>query len=534
MEGFTFMKLKDRLLEFILNPKYLGIILLIFFIAIRLPYLGFSNFNTDSFKWKARIYDFGSGVFNLNFEQTVQKYHPGVTLLWVGTFSVKAYNFIYESILNTPPLENTPEFLFSLNFYQIFFVVLFIGFLYLKTFKYLSLIISPLKSFVILLIVSLEPFFMGLSTTLHLDGILNVLLLNTVLVFYLYLTTSVRKYLYLTSFYLGLALLTKTTAFLILPFLFISYVVFKYKESRIYTHVLNLLSLISLTFLVYFVFWPGMWVDPINTLIYIFKGVTVGTDDHSQIYFGNLVSDPGPFYYLIVSFIKTPIYIFPIVLLALGRQLNTTYKKYIFEYYLILGSILYLIEISIPSKKLDRYILTSLIFLSIALLSFLYDKYKKITISLLILNLATVFYLRFDFFSYYNPLAGGLSAGINMVEPKWVFGQKEIVDFFSDEIKIKNKDVFSEGNDINKISKENNNLVVALPEKYYTQLYPYFRLIGAWAVINEIKPQAQKASYFMFPVWEDNSIEFISRYNLRYYKDIDVRGVSVFKVYIKE
>jgi len=528
------MKLKNKFLDILLNPKFYGYYLLLFFILIRLPYLGFSNFNTDSFKWKARIYDFGSGVFNLNFEQTVQKYHPGVTLLWVGTFSVKAYNFAYEVILNSPPKENTAEFLFSLNFYQIFFVVIFIGILYLKSYKYLSQIVEPLKALIILTIVSLDPFFLGLTTTLHLDGILNVLLLNTLLVFYLYLKNGEIKFLYLTSFYFGLALLTKTTAFLLIPFLIISYIVFKYKDRNIKLHIRNILYLFFLTALVYFVFWPGMWVAPIETLTYILKGVTVGTDDHSQIYFGKLVNDPGPFYYLIVSFIKTPIYIFPIVLLALGRQLNTTYKKYIFEYYLILASILYLIEISIPSKKLDRYILTSIIFLSIAVLSFLYDKYQKFTVSLILINLFFVFYLRFDYFSYYNPIAGGISSGINMVEPKWIFGQREISEFFSKEIKNRNLVIFEGGNDINKVSKVNKNLIVALPEKYYTQLYPYFRAIGGWAVINEINPEAQKANFFIFPVWEDNSDEFISRYNLRYYDDIKVRGVSIFRVFSKE
>lgn len=528
------MKSRDKLLEKLLNPKFYGFYLLIIFILIRLPYLGFSNFNTDSFKWKARIYDFGSGIFNLNFEQTVQKYHPGVTLMWVGAGSVKVYNFVYESLLNTPPELNSADFLFSLNFYQILFVVIFIGLLYLKSFKYLSQIIDPFKAFVILLIVSLEPFFLGLTTTLHLDGILNVLLLNTLLVFYLYLTRSDIRYLYLTSFYLGLALLTKTTAFLIIPFLVISYVVFKYKERAYRTHILRFAYLLLLTFLVYFVFWPGMWVDPVGTLTYIFKGVTVGTDDHSQIYFGNLVSDPGPLYYLIVSFIKTPIYIFPIALLAIGRQLNTTYQKYTFEFYLLLASVLYLIEITIPSKKLDRYILTSLIFLSIALISFFYDKYKKAAISLILVNLFFIFYLRFDYFSYYNPLSGGLRSGIQWVEPKWVFGQKEISDFFAKELSEKNLEPFSQGNDINKIGKENNNLVVAIPEKYYTQLHPYFRAIGGWAVINEIAPQAQKAKYFIFPVWEDTSVDFVARYNLRYYKDIEVRGVSIFKVFKKE
>jgi hypothetical protein len=274
-----------------------------------------------------------------------------------------------------------------------------------------------------------------------------------------------------------------------------------------------------------------MWIDPIGTLTYVLKGVTVGTEDHSQIYFGNLVSDPGPFYYLIVCFIKTPIYIFLGLLLAAYRQFGTTYKKYTFELFLFFSSILYLIEITIPSKKLDRYVLTFILLLSISIISYVYDYSKKLAYSFLALNLFFVFYLKFDFFSYYNPIAGGISNGIKWVEPKWMFGQKEISEYFAKEIKDNKLDYFGEGENISKISAQNNKLVVALPEKYYTQLYPYFKLIGSWAVINEINPEAKKANYFIFPVWDNNSVEFTERYKLSYYGDIKVREVPIFSVY---
>jgi hypothetical protein len=524
------MKLKDSLIKFILNQKYWGIYLAIFFIVIRLPYLGFSNFNTDSFKWKARIYDFGSGVFNLNFEQTVQKYHPGVTLLWIGTFSVKVYNFTYSSILQKTPQSDSAEFLFSLNFYQILFVVLALAFLINKSYKYLSEILGKTKSLLILAIVAVDPFFLALTTTLHLDGLLNLLLLNTLLTLYLYIDGKGYKYLYLSGIYFGLSLLTKTTAILFLPIIFIA-IIFKYLNTKEVSHFVKFGYFILITSLTYFILWPGMWVDPIGTLTYVLKGVTVGTDDHSQIYFGNLVNDPGPLYYLIVCFIKTPIYIFPGLLLATYRQFGTTYKKYTFELFLFLSSILYLIEITIPSKKLDRYVLTFVLLISISIISYAYDYSKKLAYSFLVINLVFVFYLRFDFFSYYNPLAGGIASGVKWIEPKWAFGQKEIAEYFSNEINVNKLEYFGNGENISKISEKNKKLVVALPEKYYTQLYPYFKLIGGWAVINEINPEARKANYFIFPVWEDNSVEFIGRYKLSYYGEIKVRDVAIFKVF---
>lgn len=526
------MKLKDKFLNFRFNSKNLGYVLLILFIVIRLPYLGFSNFNTDSFKWKARIYDFGSGVFNLNLEQTVQKYHPGVTLLWIGTLSVKVYNFTYNYIFKSLPKPDSAEFLFNLNFYQILFLVLIMAFLIMKSWVYLSKIMDETKAFFILLLFSLEPFFLALTTTLHLDGLLNLLILNSLLTFYLYLDSKGSRYIYLSGFYFGLALLTKTTSLLIMPIFIIMLGVRFFKvKNFIYLRDFGWFLLTSL--LTYYVVWPGMWLDPIGTLTYVLKGVTVGTEDHSQIFFGNLVSDPGPFYYLIVCFIKTPIYIFPGLLLAAYRQFDTTYRKYTFEIFLFLTSILYLIEITIPSKKLDRYALTFMMLLSIVVTSYLYDFSKKIVWSFIVINLFFVFYLNFDFFSYYNPLSGGLRSGVSWVEPKWAFGQSDISNYFITKIKNSGLEKFKDGENINKIDNENNKLVVALPEKYYTQLYPYFKLIGGWAVINEINPDARKARYFIFPVWEDNSQEFIGRYNLVLIDPIKVRDVTIFNVYQK-
>lgn len=516
-----------------LTFKNLGLILVLLYILIRLPYLGFSNFNTDSFKWKVRIYGFGSGVFNLNLIETVQKYHPGVTLMWIGTLSVKFYNLFYESILNTPPLDNNIDFVFSLNFFQILFIVVFQSFLVFILFYFLSQIYDPIKSFLIILTLTLEPFFLGITTTLHLDGLLNLFLINFLVTFYLFLIKSDKFYLYTSAIFFGLALLTKTTALLFISVVLISlvlrYLIIEKLKYRLFLKNTFLFSLV--TFFTYFIVWPGMWIDPIGTLKYVYEGVVVGTEDHSQIYFGNLVNDPGAFYYLIVTFIKATIYIFPALLVVAYTQLNTTYKKYTFEIFLFLSSILYLIEISIPSKKLDRYIYTFMILLSLIIYSYIYDISKKVLIYFISINLFFIMYLNYDYFSYYNPLFGGVKNGINWVEPKWIFGQKEVLGFFTQE-KISNGfDDYLEEEPVAFLESNHNYLIVAIPEKYYTQLYPYFRLINSRLVIDSLAPEAKNAKYFIYPIWADTSQNQKIKYKLEYYNQITVRGVAIFNVY---
>ena len=525
-------KFSNFLINKLINIKSLTLILVTFFIVIRIPYLGFSNFNTDSYKWKQRIYDFGTGVFTLDLEKTNQKYHPGVTLLWVGTFAVKFHTLMFDYVYNSQVSTNSSEYVFSLNFYQILFVAVACAILLGVFYRFLIKIFDPIKSFAILMIFSLEPFFMGLTTTLHLDGILSLLVINTLITFYLYLTKNSKKYLIFSAIFFGLALLTKTTAVLFLPILFISYILHNTKNFR---EVLkDGLVFVGIFIGIYFFVWPAMWVAPFNTLSYVLKGITVGSDDHLQLYFGNLVSDPGPAFYLLVFIIKTPIYIFPAVLLALYRKLNTTYTKYTFEFFLLMSSILYLIEITFPAKKLDRYILPMMILLSFFALSYLYDALKSKIIYLFIFNFLYVFYLSFDFFSYYNPLVGGLSTNVYAIEPKWAFGQKEITQFFKTEIEENKLELFAENEaDVSRVRENNNKLIVAMPEKYFTQLKDYLRYIDSFAVINEIKPDARRASYFLFPVWEDTSSEFKERYSLEYYKTIKVRGVDAYIIYKK-
>jgi len=529
-------KKRNILINKFINIKGFFLFLIIFYLLIRIPYLGFSNFNTDSFKWKQRIYDFGSGVFNLDFEKTNQKYHPGVTLLWIGTFAVKAHTLLYEYVFQTPLNDNSADLIFSLNYFQILFIVIFSALLLGIFYKFLTQIYDPVKSFFICLIFSIEPFFLGLTTTLHLDGLLSLFVLNTLITFYLFLNTHLKKYLYYSAVFFGFALLTKTTALLFAPIIFVSYFYFrKLKIVSNYKNVIKELGLfLALVVSTYIVIWPAMWVSPIETITYVFKGVVVGTDDHSQLYFGNLVNDPGPLYYLLVFFIKTPIYIFPTMLLALYRQLNTTYRKYTFETFSLITSLLYLIEISIPSKKLDRYILPLTVLLSIFVINYLYNIFKERIIYLFLFNVFYILYLNFDYFSYYNPLIGGLNKNSFVIEPKWAFGQKELTIFFRNEIKKNNLELFPKNEaDVNRVREKNNRLIVAMPEKYYTQLNPYLRYIDSFAVINELKSDAKRASYFIFPVWEDNSIEFVDRYSLEYCDTIKVRGESVYIVYKK-
>ena len=81
--------------------------------------------------------------------------------------------------------------------------------------------------------------------------------------------------------------------------------------------------------------------------------------------------------------------------------------------------------------------------------------------------------------------------------------------------------------------KLNNVLTVGFKEKYYTQIWPFFREFGAWAVVKELTPFADKTKYFVYPVWFDEGVTE-NRFKLKYIDTISLRGAPLYNVYTNE
>ena len=512
--------------------------------------MGHDNFNTDVWKWKARSYDFGSGVFTFDFQKTLQKYHPGVTLMWLGAFGIKSYNLYYDIAYKTPPTENIVKTVFELDFVQKLFVVTAIG-------AVLAFIFFPLKklfglkyAFLSIFLVSFEPFYIGLTRVFHLEGLLSALMLASVVWLYYHFKQPKTSKLILSGVFAGLSFLTKTTALFLLPFFALTTAIFFYKEaksiSKTFTYLLKSGSLWLISFVfTAFLLWPILWVNPVDAVDAMYRGVSViGIErEHEQFYFSKFVTDPGPTFYVVVFALRSSFWLLiGLVGLALARKKALNSSKSEFVIFLLIYGIFYLIQLTIPSKKLDRYVMPSLV--SFALIaSFFYlwflenvklNKIVKI-LALTIPILYTCYYLHPDYFSYYNPIFGGLRTGIGVIEPKWIIGTPEIQNYFKRLQKSQKFEPAPEDKSLEALIKTkqiNRILAVSFAEKYYTQIWPFFREFGAWAVIDDITPQAVYSQYFVYPVWEDPSSRE-TRFKLLYVDSIKLRGVPVYNVYKK-
>ncbi|MBD3366156.1 hypothetical protein GF360_02305 [candidate division WWE3 bacterium] len=490
----------------------------LFFVLLHIPGLGRETFNTDVWKWKARTYDFGEGVFTLNFEKTIQKYHPGVTLMWIGTGAVKIYNLYYDLVFSHPPVNNDVSTVFELHLVQKFCLVVFIALALSFCIYVLKKEFGKRVALIFGILASIEPFYYALTRVFHLEGLMSILMLASFLWFYHYLQEKKFSRLVLSALFASLAFLTKTSAIYLIPFMLLQ--TFLHLKGQFFKPfgIWLILSILG-----FFLFWPAMWVMPGKALSTIYRGIfTIGMErGHTQIYFGNITEDPGIFYYLVVFALRSSI----VLLVGLGgtffsfKVANKKEKKFLL--YTLLFALFYTIQITIPSKKLDRYILPAILALTLTasfFYAFLFSRLGKkkglaILSVVMLFGIGTLGYLRQDYFSYFNPLFGGLRTGVKVLEPKWIIGQHKIVEYFG-----------------KKAPTDSLIKIVAFPEKYYTQIWPFMEEAGHNPVIKDLTPHAKNAHYFLYPVWQDESSQE-TRFDIEFADTIKLRGVPVWNVY---
>ena len=529
----------------------------IVFVVSRVPGLGYDTFNTDVWKWKARIFDFGSGVFNLNFIQTIQKYHPGVTLMWIGTVAVKFFNLYYDIVYKSPPPNNDISVIFQLHFLQKLFIVLVIGFSLSLIFYGIRKIFDLKYSVILLSFLVIEPFYVALTRELHLEGLMATFMMASFVWFYLYLQDKRKTVrLLISALFASLSVLTKTSSIFIVLFviftsiyydvvsvnkadkLFLTFKLLKIKD------ILKLnLKYLFLFGLFFFLIWPAMWTNAILAIQTMYRGIfTIGLDrGHIQLFFGKSTLDPGPFFYPVVFWLRSSVYL---VLGLVGfffvsRKLKIEKRK--FSYLAFMFAFLLLLELTFPSSKLDRYFLPIQMILWIPS-AFFYEyllnslkignyKFNYLIFLLFILPGALLlFFIHPDYFSYYSPLGGGLKSGMNIIEPKWMIGQKQIIIYLEGKLKSGKYVTFKSGESLENTKDKSKKLTVAFQEKYYTQIWPFIRKIGGWAVIEDLIPQARETNIFIYPVWDDIPINE-TRFTLKYIDSIFLRGVKLYNVY---
>jgi hypothetical protein len=306
-------------------------------LALWLPRgLALDRFATpDEPKWLARSGNFYMALSQGNLAGTFTREHPGVTVTWIGTLGLlwrfPGYPQVapgrltdsrqIEPVIRGQGLEPVE----MLEGGRIIIVAAISGLLVPAFWQFYRLVgLGPaLAGFALL---AFDPFHIGLTRLLHLDGLVSSLMLVSVLGFLAYLYRGRRFVdLLISAVAAGLGWLTKSPAFFLAPFLAflglieIGRVAVGRAVAKRGLRVAGLLGIARplaawalLGWLVFFLFWPAMWVDPLGTLgrvfaeaeVYAAEGHTTGT-----YFLGMAITgDPGKrFYPLAYLWRATPV-----------------------------------------------------------------------------------------------------------------------------------------------------------------------------------------------------------------------------------
>jgi hypothetical protein len=391
------------LLSRFVKPVYV-LVFLIFFIP-RVISLGSDISNYDASYWYPRMDRFTPNLIKGEYRDTYQQYHPGVVLMLTSGTTKYAFEQLYEWKFHFNPRYIPHQFV-KLQIASILPLVTIISTLGLLMFFYMKNIVNTRFALIFALVLSLEPFFLGVSKFLHLSALTSMFMFASFLtLYYYYFKDSKSKFLfYLSAVLLGLGILTKIDAAIVGPVNISLIFLNEYRKLHIKKVILNIF-IYSLTIgFVFYILFPAMWVAPYWV---IHKILTEGINDTAfdSSGGGSYTGIKSLYYFETFFFRSIPTSVFAFIFGLLFLFLNR--KKYSvsenkFFYWTLVYLIFNLVILTIPDKTKDRYLINlyppMLFISSIALYEVV--RLKNKAVKYLILAATTFVYL-FALYRYY-------------------------------------------------------------------------------------------------------------------------------------
>lgn len=418
----------------------------------------------DEPAWLGRSANFYHALVTHNYADTFQHSHPGVMAMWVGTiiFHSEFTQYAWEATTRTlknwknvePFLEENGQDPLRLLESSRSLMVLFNLMVLMLAFQAAGRLFGTWPALIGFLFIALDPFHVGLTRLLHLDGLVSNLIFLAFLAFLCYSFKGRRLIdLFLAIVATGFAWLTKSTAILLVPMFILVMSIDLVRNWRLDSRSYRQLIWQSIWPLavwligsaaIFVAFWPSMWVNPIGTLARMFQ-TTLGyaTRGHpSNVFFnGHVVDgDPGWLFYPISFLWRTT----PAVLIGFGLVFIAFFfrrapmddpDRRLPALELFFWIVFYTVIMSIGVKKFDRYILPAIPPIDLlaglgwmALVSWIVHRLRRPTsylvsggiLALVIGSQAILTAQTYPYYlSYYNPLLGGPARASQVMMIGW-------------------------------------------------------------------------------------------------------------------
>lgn len=429
---YSVRKTKYNTFMSFLKKYWVYFALIAIFLLTRIPRLNNDIISTDAVYWHGRTEEFIKAIQTKNFVQTYQKYHPGVTLMWIMAISTYASSLFtgstIQEIISNPVIY---------HYYAKIGMVLWQLGISILLLTLLSKIFGKTKAFLIVLLFTIEPFFIGNSRLLHHDVQISLYLLTAFALAYLYLKENKISKLVLASLFLALAVLSKTLFLGAVLYMLGTLVLYRLLNKQIKFGVKDITILLTVFAAFYVLLFPAMWVAPVEIITRIFEesfyaGAEAG---HKQIFFGELTRDPGPLFYIVLFGLKLSLVtLVGFILYFLGKIINLIKNKSLkfdsqnipFELFAGLFYLGYFLVLTYFSKKVDRYIVPFIPYIClVAVLGWYQFKGKIAYIFVILFASFSIIYPLIKVFPHYlvynNPVFGDAKRGNEIVGQK-LFG----------------------------------------------------------------------------------------------------------------
>lgn len=375
--------------------------ILIFFLITFFLYfnIGKASINNDAQFWYSRTNNFISAVIRRDWYETFQNPKPGVTVMWVSGLSLRIFLNLYEGVFHFRPNLFTYETFPYVHFSVIAPLVTIVLVSFVVFYYVLKKLFDSDVALFSSILLFFQPIVIGLSRNFHSDAVTMAFMLMSSF-FAVYYFTYARKYkwLVISGITAGLALLSKSSAVFLIPYVgFVCLVDFLYVKTRPLDYIFSYIIWFTLLSFVFYALFPAMWVSfvPVLNWIFVEEGLTLVTTGRDGI---------NPFWYYIEPLFRilTPWFLIFLgvgivsVFIFLKKESRVVQKRIL----MFLGFIFfYFIQMSLVKQKMDRYLLPILPFMGIiggygvSKLYKLVLKYRKHFVLLfLILNLSHVLY----------------------------------------------------------------------------------------------------------------------------------------------
>jgi 4-amino-4-deoxy-L-arabinose transferase-like glycosyltransferase len=424
------------------------LVFLLLGLTLRLAPLG-RYVTPDEPTWVYRSIRFADALAARNWVDIPLTAHPGVTTMWLGTLGVTVHrlldpagsaahlDWIRRMAWLAP--ENGEAFRHLSSFLPgaRAAVTLATALGLIALYPLLKHLFDRRVALLTVGLLALDPFVAGHSGLLHTDGLVSTFAILALTAALNGLREPRRAVWWpLAGFFVGLALLSKTPALILLPYVLFAQFVASFRAarasslkpdiSRLLIHSSLFALAVALTCLALY---PALWANPIDTFHYLTSSANrhIETVQRPIFFAGRMASDPGAAFYAAAFLFRLS----PVVLIALVGGLFSLRRlpsERRFAFLLMLAfAVSFVTVMSLAVKKHDRYLL--LVFPPLTLAASISANWyidtwlKRINLPIYGLAVALQALLALAFLlyplTYANPLAGGPWVAAQMLAVDW-------------------------------------------------------------------------------------------------------------------